>query len=44
VFDGPEITMGKDNKHVGGWEHRDLHNINGMMFVSAEYGSCLSAS
>ncbi|WOO82688.1 Glucosidase 2 subunit alpha [Vanrija pseudolonga] len=32
VFDGPEITMPKDNIHVGGWEHRDVHNINGMMF------------
>jgi alpha 1,3-glucosidase len=32
VFDGPEITMPKDNVHAGGWEHRDLHNINGMMF------------
>lgn len=32
VFDGPEITMPKDNLHDGGWEHRDLHNINGMMF------------
>jgi hypothetical protein len=34
VFDGPEITMGKDNVHAGGWEHRDVHNINGLMFVS----------
>lgn len=32
VFDGPEITMPKDNRHVGGWEHRDVHNLNGMMF------------
>ncbi|KAK4685643.1 hypothetical protein P7C73_g4499, partial [Tremellales sp. Uapishka_1] len=32
VFDGPEITMPKDNIHAGGWEHRDVHNINGMMF------------
>lgn len=32
VFDGPEITMPKDNIHDGGWEHRDVHNINGMMF------------
>ncbi|KAA1470514.1 alpha-glucosidase [Dentipellis sp. KUC8613] len=31
VFNGPEITMPKDNIHQGGWEHRDLHNINGML-------------
>ncbi|KAF7979019.1 hypothetical protein HWV62_43993 [Athelia sp. TMB] len=31
VFNGPEITMPKDNVHHGGWEHRDLHNINGML-------------
>ena len=33
VFNGPEITMPKDNVHHGGWEHRDVHNINGMLFV-----------
>ncbi|KAI0048850.1 glycoside hydrolase family 31 protein [Auriscalpium vulgare] len=31
VFNGPEITMPKDNVHYGGWEHRDIHNINGMI-------------
>ncbi|KAI9511435.1 alpha-glucosidase [Russula earlei] len=30
VFNGPEITMPKDLIHYGGWEHRDIHNINGM--------------
>ncbi|KAG2741021.1 glycoside hydrolase family 31 protein [Suillus brevipes Sb2] len=25
--------MPKDNVHYGGWEHRDVHNINGMLFV-----------
>jgi len=30
VFNGPEVTMQKDNKHFGGWEHRDVHNIFGM--------------
>jgi hypothetical protein len=34
VFDGPEISMPRDNIHHGGWEHRDVHNLNGMMFVS----------
>ncbi|OWT41465.1 alpha 1,3-glucosidase [Cryptococcus neoformans Bt1] len=32
VFDGPEISMPRDNIHAGGWEHRDVHNINGMLF------------
>lgn len=27
VFNGPEITMLKDNLHHGGWEHRDVHVI-----------------
>lgn len=36
VFNGPEITMPKDNIHHGGWEHRDIHNINGMLFVSVD--------
>ena len=26
--------MPKDNIHYGGWEHRDIHNINGMLFVN----------
>jgi alpha 1,3-glucosidase len=30
VFNGPEVTMHKDNKHFGGFEHRDVHNIYGM--------------
>ena len=25
--------MQKDAVHHGGWEHRDVHNINGMIFV-----------
>ncbi|GAA5895979.1 hypothetical protein JCM6882_005578 [Rhodosporidiobolus microsporus] len=32
VFSGPEITMHKDAVHHGGWEHRDVHNINGMIY------------
>ena len=27
--------MQKDAVHYGGWEHRDIHNINGMIYVSA---------
>jgi len=34
IFNGPEITMEKDSIHYGGWEHRDVHNINGMLFVN----------
>ena len=25
--------MQKDAVHYGGWEHRDVHNIGGMIFV-----------
>ncbi|KAJ6491629.1 glycoside hydrolase family 31 protein [Mycena vitilis] len=32
VFNGPEISMPRDNIHHGGWEHRAIHNINGMLF------------
>ena len=34
IFNGPEITMPKDSIHHNGWEHRDIHNINGMLYVS----------
>ncbi|KDR75547.1 hypothetical protein GALMADRAFT_97215 [Galerina marginata CBS 339.88] len=37
VFNGPEITMPKDNIHYGGWEHRDVHNINGMLFSNLTF-------
>ena len=33
VFNGPEITMHKDAKHYGDWEHRDVHNIYGTYVV-----------
>ena len=29
VFNGPEVTMHKDAKHAGGYEHRDVHNTYG---------------
>lgn len=32
VFDGPEISLPRDTVHAGGWEHRDVHNLNGMLF------------
>lgn len=33
VFNGPEVTMHKDCLHYGGWEHRDIHNIYGLLHV-----------
>ena len=38
VFTGPEITMPKDNLHYGDVEHRDIHNIYGMLLHRATYG------
>lgn len=35
VFNGPEVTMLKDNIHHGGWEHRDVHNMYGFMQVGS---------
>lgn len=29
VFNGPEVTMHKDNLHGEDWEHRDVHNLYG---------------
>ncbi|KAK9770434.1 putative alpha/beta-glucosidase agdC [Seiridium cardinale] len=42
VFNGPEVTMAKDNIHHDGWEHRDVHNINGMTFHNATYEALVS--
>ncbi|KFY63167.1 hypothetical protein V496_04145 [Pseudogymnoascus sp. VKM F-4515 (FW-2607)] len=42
VFNGPETTMPKDNLHHGNWEHRDLHNINGMTFHNATYQALIT--
>lgn len=41
VFNGPEITMPRDNLHHSNWEHRDVHNINGMTFHNATYHALL---
>ena len=35
VFNGPEVTMQKDLKNLAGHEHRDWHNIYGMLFHRA---------
>lgn len=37
VFNGPEVTMFKDNVHYGGWEHRDVHNMYGFMQVMSTF-------
>lgn len=37
VFNGPEVTMQKDCKHVGDLEHRDVHNLYGMMLHMSTY-------
>ncbi|KAK5728464.1 glucosidase II [Elasticomyces elasticus] len=42
VFNGPETTMPKDNLHAGGWEHRDVHNLNGLTLINATYDALLS--
>ena len=44
MFNGPEITMHKDAKHYGDWEHRDVHNIYGMLQVMEFNISLLSLS
>ena len=41
VFNGPETTMPKDNLHHGNWEHRDVHNLNGLTFHNATYEAML---
>ncbi|XP_055547394.1 neutral alpha-glucosidase AB-like [Wyeomyia smithii] len=44
VFDGPEVTMQKDNLHFGGWEHRDVHNSFGHYYVMATYDGLVRRS
>lgn len=42
VFNGPEVSMPRDNIHHGNWEHRDVHNINGMTFHNATFDALVS--
>jgi len=35
VFSGPEVTMSKDAVHYGGVEHRNLHNLYGLLMHRA---------
>ncbi|KAL9093699.1 MAG: hypothetical protein Q9159_000228 [Coniocarpon cinnabarinum] len=39
VFGGPDMTMPKDMVHHGGWEHRDVHNVNGLTYINASFGA-----
>ncbi|OCT45684.1 Glucosidase 2 subunit alpha [Cladophialophora carrionii] len=41
VFNGPEISMPRDNLHHGNWEHRDVHNLYGLAFHNATYHALL---
>jgi alpha 1,3-glucosidase len=41
VFNGPDMTMPKDNLHYGNWEHRDIHNVNGLTLLNATYKAML---
>jgi len=41
VFNGPEITMPKDNIHFGGWEHRNVHNLYGHMNIMSTFEGML---
>jgi len=38
VFNAPEVTMHKDARHYGGWEHRDVHNAYGLYVVMMCFG------
>lgn len=44
VFNGPEVTMLKDNIHFGGWEHRDVHNLYGHKHIEATFDGLVRRS
>ena len=44
VFNGPEITMQKDNLHFGDVEHRDVHNMYGFLYHKATSEGLLQRS
>ncbi|KAH7883316.1 glycoside hydrolase family 31 protein [Phlebopus sp. FC_14] len=39
IFNGPDVSMPRDAIHYGGWEHRDVHNINGMLSTNQTYNA-----
>ncbi|KAK3885252.1 hypothetical protein Pcinc_010526 [Petrolisthes cinctipes] len=45
VFNGPEVTMQKDNLHPGlSVEHREIHNVYGLLFHQSTYEGHLRRS
>ena len=44
VFNGPEVTMPKDNIHFGNVEHRDMHNIYGHLYTMATHEGLMRRS
>ncbi|XP_063910431.1 neutral alpha-glucosidase AB isoform X3 [Zophobas morio] len=44
VFNGPEVTMPKDCKHYGNWEHRHIHNIYGLLYTKITYDGLIERS
>ena len=38
---GLKLAAPRDNRHYGGWEHRDVHNLNGMTMINASYNALL---
>lgn len=44
VFNGPEVTMPKDNIHYGGFEHRHVHNLYGHMQLTATFDGLMRRS
>jgi alpha 1,3-glucosidase len=43
VFNGPEISMPRDNVHYGDVEHRENHNMYGFFMTMATYAGHLQA-
>ena len=44
VFNGPEVTMPKDMVHIGGVEHRHVHNLYGHLYLMATHAGQLQRS
>ncbi|BES89296.1 neutral alpha-glucosidase AB [Nesidiocoris tenuis] len=42
VFNGPEVTMPKDNIHFGGFEHREVHNLVGLIYTMSTHGGLIN--
>ncbi|CAB3407773.1 unnamed protein product [Caenorhabditis bovis] len=42
VFSGPEATMDRDAIHYGGIEHREVHNMYGLMYHSATFDGLIA--